>query len=38
MSYSVIDGLVGANNPEETSHQIIINVSTLPVKCSHCSL
>jgi len=34
------DGLVisGIQNPEETSHQTIINVSISPVQCSHCTL
>ena len=27
-----------SQNPEETSYQTIINVSTLPVKCIHCTL
>jgi len=30
--------IFGTQNPEETSHQMIINVSTSPVKCSHCTL
>jgi len=30
--------IFGAWNPAETSHQMIINVSTSPVKCSHCTL
>jgi len=29
--------IFGARNPEETSHQTIINVSTSPVECSHCT-
>jgi len=29
--------ILGTENPEETSHQII-NVSTSPVNCSHCTL
>jgi len=28
----------GTQNPEETSHQTVINVSTSPVKCSHYTL
>jgi len=28
----------GTQNPEETSQEKIINVSTSPVKCSHCTL
>ena len=28
----------GTLNPEETSHQKITNLSTAPVKCSHCTL
>jgi len=30
--------IFGTQNPEETSHHTIINVSTSPVKCSHCTL
>jgi len=30
--------IFGKQNPKETSHQKIINVSTSPVKCSHCTL
>jgi len=30
--------IFGSLNPEETSHQMIINLSTSPVKCSHCTL
>jgi len=25
-------------NPEETSHQMITNLSTAPIQCSHCTL
>jgi len=28
----------GTQNPKETTHHMIINVSTSPVKCSHCTL
>jgi len=34
----LILAIFGVQNPEETSHQTIINVSTSPVKCSHCTL
>ena len=30
--------IFGAQNPEETSHQTIIDVSTSYVKCRHCTL
>jgi len=30
--------IFGTQNLEETSHHMIINVSTSPVKCSHCTL
>jgi len=28
----------GTLNPEESSHQVITNLSTASVKCSHCTL
>jgi len=30
--------IFGTHNPEEMSHQSMINVSTTTVKCSHCTL
>jgi len=30
--------IFGIRNPKETSYQMIINVATSPVKCSHCTL
>jgi len=30
--------IFGMQNPKEILHQTIVNVSTSPIKCSHCTL